>query len=482
MIRALAALALLPALASATPWTRLLVEVDDDGARVVAASPGRATSSDAATADPRWLHAEEPVDGRWTGELVLRERAVLALDVPGDVLGRTLPLRIGERTLDLTVPLSPAATPSLPRDGLEVRTLVDSGPSDARQDVVFLAEGYTEDERERFFDDVTAALSYLALLEPHDTTLGLVNVHGVFTPSAESGADHPEAAPPTTADTALHCTYGAFDIDRLIVCDDAAVLALASESPGDDVRVVLVNDPTYGGSGGVTYATAYTGDLMEQTVAHEMGHSDAGLADEYLYGGPAPAGALPVPNCSPEAASTPWDAWRDGDSVDAFAGCSWTDWFRPTDDQCLMNVLQDRFCPACRERVVTTVWSHLDRIVVEASPTEATLGLGDEITFTVDTVPLDGTELAWAWWLDGQLQPETGPSLTLQRREIAHGDHDLRVEVGLDTPFVRGARAPAMDDSVEFAVTAEGCGCYGGTPRGAWLLLFLLPLGRRRVA
>lgn len=482
MIRALATLALLPTLASATPWTRLLVEVDDDGARVLAASPGRAPSSTGALADPRWLHAEEPVDGRWTGQLLLRERAVLPLDVPGDALGRSIPLRVGARSLTLDVPLSPAAPPSIPRDGLEVRTLVDSGPSDARQDVVFLAEGYTEDERERFFDDATAALSYLALLEPHDTTLGLVNVHGVFTPSAESGADHPEAEPPSVADTALDCTYGAFDIDRLIVCDDAAVLALAAEAPGDDVRVVLVNDATYGGSGGASYATAYTGELMEQTVAHEMGHSDAGLADEYLYGGPAPAGSLPVPNCSPAADSTPWDAWRDGDAVDAFPGCSWTDWYRPTDDACLMNVLQDRFCPACRERVITTVWSHLDRIVVEVSPTEATLGPGDEVTFTVDTVPLGGAELAWTWWLDDQRQPEAGPSLTLLRREVARGEHTLRVEVGLDTAFVRGERATAMDDAVELAVTAEGCGCYGGAPRGAWLLVLLLPLGRRRVA
>ena len=55
--------------------------------------------------------------------------------------------------------------------------------------------------------------------------------------------------------------------------------------PDTNGILVVVNDPTYGGSGGFNYAVSYNGAHDGHEVAtHELGHALVGLWDEYSYG------------------------------------------------------------------------------------------------------------------------------------------------------------------------------------------------------
>lgn len=67
---------------------------------------------------------------------------------------------------------------------------------------------------------------------------------------------------------------------RLVVVDDAAVLAAAAAVPNWDRILVLVNDITYGGSGGPLLGSSVHPQAPD-IIRHEYGHSFTGLADEY---------------------------------------------------------------------------------------------------------------------------------------------------------------------------------------------------------
>jgi hypothetical protein len=75
------------------------------------------------------------------------------------------------------------------------------------------------------------------------------------------------------------------------VCNDSTVKQIVNDSnvPWDTI-IVIVHDPTYGGcaavSGDVAVGTDEYGSTQSRAPwvsAHEMGHSFAGLADEYVY-------------------------------------------------------------------------------------------------------------------------------------------------------------------------------------------------------
>lgn len=53
--------------------------------------------------------------------------------------------------------------------------------------------------------------------------------------------------------------------------------------PFYDIALILVNSTKYGGGGG-SYAVASINSYSYEIMLHEMGHSIAGLADEYWAG------------------------------------------------------------------------------------------------------------------------------------------------------------------------------------------------------
>ena len=163
-------------------------------------------------------------------------------------------------------------------------TLMDNGDPANRIDVIILGDGFTVGEQGAFREHAEGLAAGMLADPPFSNYRTFFNVHAIEVVSNESGADHPESD--LEKDTALGATYSCAGIQRLICVDTAAVEAVLDRSVGPaarDIVLVLVNDLEFGGSGGA-YAVASLAEETEritEVMLHEVGHSFAGLADEY---------------------------------------------------------------------------------------------------------------------------------------------------------------------------------------------------------
>lgn len=168
---------------------------------------------------------------------------------------------------------------------LDITSIRSSGSSSARVDLVIVAEGYTAAERGKFLTDAKAFTTYMlsagnaTLNDPFATYSALVNSTAVFVASAQSGY----STDTTTANTAFGArAYGSDG--RLVYGDTGKVNTVLAPLGADqkDMVIVLINSDKYGGAGGsVAWATAGNPSSYEVAL-HEIGHSFAGLEDEYV--------------------------------------------------------------------------------------------------------------------------------------------------------------------------------------------------------
>lgn len=156
-----------------------------------------------------------------------------------------------------------------------------SGDPHGKVDVVFIAEGYTPEDKNKFKADVDRFTGYLFSYEPYKSARGKFNVSGVFRPSPEGAMDEPRQR--IFKKTILNASFNAFDLDRyMLIENDHRLHEIAAQVPYD-VIVVLVNSKRYGGGSiGLDYCvTTVDHASSRQVFVHELGHSFAGLADEY---------------------------------------------------------------------------------------------------------------------------------------------------------------------------------------------------------
>jgi len=149
-------------------------------------------------------------------------------------------------------------------------------------DLVILAEGFSQDELplfEQATNDFIQAFSQEETITKH---LPAWNFHRIDSISQQSGADFPEDN--IYVDTVFDSYFQCANIARLLCVDGAKVLAVTAKiAPQFDQVIVVVNSSTYGGAGGQV-ATFSLAQSATDIAIHELGHSFAGLADEYTYG------------------------------------------------------------------------------------------------------------------------------------------------------------------------------------------------------
>lgn len=159
--------------------------------------------------------------------------------------------------------------------------VMKNGDPQEKVDLVFLAEGYTAEDRDKFVGDVKRFTGYLFETEPYKSNQDKFNIYGVFRASAERGMDEPRQK--AYRNTVLKASFNAFDLDRYILTEEGFLLReMAAQVPYDAI-VVLVNSKRYGGGGIYNDYCITTVDhpASKGVFLHEFGHSFAGLADEY---------------------------------------------------------------------------------------------------------------------------------------------------------------------------------------------------------
>ncbi len=169
-----------------------------------------------------------------------------------------------------------------PEDRDRVYTALENGDPGEKVDFVFVAEGYTEKEWEKFKEDVDHFTKVLFRANPYKSHRELFNVYGAFRPSSQSGVDQPTRD--TFRNTVLDASYNALNLPRYLLGDDRKTMRdIASVVPYDAI-IVMANTERYGGGGIYNNYTIFTADdkRSESVFMHELGHGFAGLADEYF--------------------------------------------------------------------------------------------------------------------------------------------------------------------------------------------------------
>lgn len=161
------------------------------------------------------------------------------------------------------------------------KKIIDNGPVSEKVDVVFLADGYTESEMDKFRNDANRMAGYFFGNSPFKENKDKFNFWIVESPSAETGTDFPKEK--IYKSTIINSSFSTFDVDRyLMTYDIKTVRDLAANVPYDQI-IILVNSNVYGGGGVYNYysITSVDDDFSDFVIVHEFGHAFGCLADEY---------------------------------------------------------------------------------------------------------------------------------------------------------------------------------------------------------
>ena len=156
-----------------------------------------------------------------------------------------------------------------------------TGDPHHKVDFVFLAEGYTTAEKDKFKSDLDRMTAFLFSVEPYKSSKDRFNIRGVFRPSPEQATDEPRQR--VYKKTVLNASFNAFDLDRyMLIEEDHRMHEIAGQVPYDAI-IVLVNSKRYGGGSIALDYCVSTVDFptSPQVFIHELGHSFAYLGDEY---------------------------------------------------------------------------------------------------------------------------------------------------------------------------------------------------------
>lgn len=165
----------------------------------------------------------------------------------------------------------------------EYKYLINNGSPEKCIDVVIMAEGYTKDEMQTFYNDAQKATDAIFIHSPFKENVQHFNVIAVASESLDSGVSIPRENIWKT--TAISSHFDTFYSDRYLTSSSVNdIHDLLAGIPYEHI-IVLANTDTYGGGGiynSFTLTTAHH-SKFEPVVVHEFGHSFGGLADEYAY-------------------------------------------------------------------------------------------------------------------------------------------------------------------------------------------------------
>ncbi len=165
----------------------------------------------------------------------------------------------------------------------EHRYILKSGDPAEKIDVAVVAEGYTAEEMDTFYEHAKVAVDAILSHAPFNEYKDRFNFVAVALESKDSGVSVPREG--LWLDTAVGSNYDTFYMDRYLTTTCVKMMHDKLCGVPYEHLVILANTDTYGGGGvfnSYTLTTARHPDF-KPVVVHEFGHSFAGLADEYFY-------------------------------------------------------------------------------------------------------------------------------------------------------------------------------------------------------
>ena len=328
-------------------------------------------------------------------------------------------------------------------------TAISNGPSRNRVDIVFAGDGYQSSEIETTYSNHVKALTdYMfsdnLLSQPFGRYKNFFNAHRVNVVSVEFGGDDPSTN--TFRDTALDASY-LWDglTQRLLYVSESktdAAIASAFSGTGIDPEMlfVTVNETQYGGGGG-KYAVYAGGNQAALEVAlHEVGHSFAGLADEYGGFTTPYTGSEPTQlNVTSDATGAKWAHWIGYDqpgigTIGAYEGGFYHDSgiYRPALDS-KMRSLNQPFDAISREQFILRIYDYVDPIDAH---TDNSAWLVNTDFVSIDVI--DPAVIKVRWSVDGKIIQDGGVyAFDLSDRGYGLGTFTITALAYDDTDWVR---------------------------------------------
>ena len=252
--------------------------------------------------------------------------------------------------------------------------LVYNGNPEKKVDLVFIAEGYSADEMEKFKNDSKKFADFLFSQKPFDRFKDEFNIWIVESVSEEAGTDIPGYN--IYKRTVVNSSFYTFDSERYLMSEDIfKIRDIASVVPYDDI-CVLVNTDKYGG-GGYNYHAIFSvdNDYSDKVFVHEFGHSFAGLGDEYYYANDEEFYNLTIEPWEPNLTTLvdfekkwkdkideqiPIPTPREKDyekSIGVFEGGGYVNkgMYSPYMDCRMKTNAADQFCPVCQEAIIKMI-------------------------------------------------------------------------------------------------------------------------------
>jgi len=332
------------------------------------------------------------------------------------------------------------------REVFPVSDILINGSNNSRVNIVFLGDGYKQNQMDSYISDVEDVVDELFNTIPYSNYKNYFNVYAVEVPSDDSGTDHPGSAPDCGgydndvfyADTYFDSSFDLYNIHRLLYIENssAAFDVLTDNVPQWDIIFVMVNTTMYGGAGG-TFAVFSRHSSSNQIAIHEIGHSFAGLADEYWAGfGYAGEYANMTENNNPDTVI--WGPWLYDNQIGIHAhSYPGNQWYKPHQN-CKMQFLGPPFCSVCAEQTVKSVYNILDPIdsyypsnlQIEVFPSEV-------VYFGIEPILPIPSNLGIKWLINGSLLNNETYDIEFNTSSYTLGNYEVKAVLSDETDLVR---------------------------------------------
>lgn len=321
-----------------------------------------------------------------------------------------------------------------------VETVLDNGLATKRIKYVFLSDGYLSSELPTFITQVNAFKDNVFTQTPFKEYKNFFNFYAIKVPSVESGCDHPGTAtditegaqPVSSVNTYFNSTFDYANIHRLVVPQNNGAIAtvMANNFPSYNQIFIFANSTYYGGSGG-TYATSTVNTSANEIAIHEIGHSFAGLADEYAIGG---QGERPNRTTVTDPATVKWKNWMGTNSIGIYP-IGVDGWQRPHQN-CKMQFLGVSFCSVCKEAFVNKIYQ-LVTPIYDYTPVSSTVSVNSTTTFSATlTQPIPNT-LKSDWKLNGTSVATNVSTVDITPAQLNTGTNTLTLYITDETNLSR---------------------------------------------
>lgn len=176
---------------------------------------------------------------------------------------------------------------------------------------------------------------------------------------------------------------------------------LATNFPTYDIVFIIANTTYYGGAGG--FAATFTLNASSNEIGvHELGHSFAGLSDEYYAGVIYEREALNMTR-DKNPQTIRWKNWLNTLNIGIFDHAApGQAWAKPSSNSCRMEFLNKQFCSVCREGFVEKILSLISPVESQLPSNNSVILSTAPTAFRLNLLKPEPNSLQIEWFLDGK--------------------------------------------------------------------------------